>query len=219
MTHHRDGNMIVDGNGVVVCLMCESDSFGELHTAHNADANAEVILKAFNDAAEPVQYQIGPNTMERVFKAAGLTDLSDLQAVMDAVEKALTVSREPTTIKGENFVDFLKTDRPYICRKTEGTCYLLVDRETGEFVGYRKYDDDMPTVKPLEWKRGEYVSSAVWARGEFMVQPVKGDGFKLFQFFTDENEELKITDHPTREAAEAAAQILHNEAVAKYLSD
>lgn len=90
MTHHRDGNMIVDGNGAVVCLMCESDSFGELHTAHNADANAEVILKAFNDAR--TSFMIGPNTMERVFKAAGLTNLSDLQAVMDAVEKALTVS-------------------------------------------------------------------------------------------------------------------------------
>lgn len=209
--------MIVDGNGAVVCLMCECDSFGGLHTAHNADANAEVILKAFNDAR--TSFMIGPNTMERVFKAAGLTDLSDLQAVMDAVEKALTVSREPTTIKGENFVDFLNTDRPYICRKIEGTRYLLVDRETGEFVGYRKYDDDMPTIKPLEWKRGEYVSSAKSVdKLAFNAQRLgsAGEQWILHAYLTTETVR---TLHPSRQAAEAAAQTLHNEAVAKYLSD
>jgi hypothetical protein len=40
------------------------------------------------------------------------------------------------------FVDFLNADRPYMCRKTEGTCYLLIDRETQDVVGYRKYDDE-----------------------------------------------------------------------------
>jgi hypothetical protein len=62
------------------------------------------------------------------------------------------------------FVDFLNADRPYICRKTDGTCYLLIDRETGDVVGYRKYDDenhkgcaDEPTIiQSLEEHLKEY---------------------------------------------------------------
>jgi hypothetical protein len=41
-------------------------------------------------SGEMTRYAIGRATMERVFREAGLTNLSDLQAVMDAVEKALT---------------------------------------------------------------------------------------------------------------------------------
>lgn len=43
----------------------------------------------------PKQFIIGDNTMEEVFKPAGLTDMSDLQAVMDAVEKALLKNVHP----------------------------------------------------------------------------------------------------------------------------
>ena|SRR6218665_3560064 len=35
------------------------------------------------------QYQVGDLTMERVFRATGLENLSDMQAVLDAVENAL----------------------------------------------------------------------------------------------------------------------------------
>ncbi len=38
---------------------------------------------------QPVQYTIGDLTYARVFKAAGLTNLSDIQAVLDAVEAAI----------------------------------------------------------------------------------------------------------------------------------
>lgn len=38
---------------------------------------------------EPEVYTIGELTLERVFRASGITNLSDLQAVMDAVEAAL----------------------------------------------------------------------------------------------------------------------------------
>ncbi len=38
----------------------------------------------------PKEYLIGDVTSEKVFRAAGLTNLSDLQGVFDAVEKALT---------------------------------------------------------------------------------------------------------------------------------
>lgn len=34
-------------------------------------------------------YNIGPLTAQHVFKAANLTNMSDMQAVMDAVEAAL----------------------------------------------------------------------------------------------------------------------------------
>ncbi|CAD2261445.1 hypothetical protein PSEUDT2_04146 [Stutzerimonas stutzeri] len=40
-------------------------------------------------AEQPVQYTIGDMTYEKVFKAAGLTNLSDMQAVLDAVEAAI----------------------------------------------------------------------------------------------------------------------------------
>lgn len=98
----RDGNMIVDENGAVVCLMCECDSFGGLHTAFNADENARIIISAVAfQAANDRQYNIGPQTMERVFEAAGLTNMSDLQAVMDAVEKALVSKVKPLEWKGK----------------------------------------------------------------------------------------------------------------------
>lgn len=38
---------------------------------------------------EPEKYTIGNLTMDRVFKAAGLTNVSDMQAVFDQVEVAL----------------------------------------------------------------------------------------------------------------------------------
>lgn len=41
------------------------------------------------------KFKIGKKTEERVFKAAELTNLSDLQAVLDAVESALSTDAEP----------------------------------------------------------------------------------------------------------------------------
>lgn len=38
-------------------------------------------------------YNIGPLTMQYVFEASGLTNVSDLQAALDAVEVALEPSR------------------------------------------------------------------------------------------------------------------------------
>ena len=35
------------------------------------------------------QYQVGERTMERVFRKAGLENMSDMQSVLDAVEAAL----------------------------------------------------------------------------------------------------------------------------------
>lgn len=47
--------------------------------------------------ADPEQYVIGQLTMKRVFQASGLTNLSDLQAVMDQVEVALAAYDSLTT--------------------------------------------------------------------------------------------------------------------------
>jgi hypothetical protein len=44
--------------------------------------------KESNDNA-PAVYTVGDHTMSRVFKPAGLTDVSDLQAVLDRVEQVL----------------------------------------------------------------------------------------------------------------------------------
>lgn len=38
---------------------------------------------------DSVRYQVGDLTMEHVFRRAGLTNLSDMQAALDAVEAAL----------------------------------------------------------------------------------------------------------------------------------
>lgn len=47
--------------------------------------------------ADPEQYVIGQLTMKRVFQASGLTNLSDLQAVLDQVEVALAAYDSLTT--------------------------------------------------------------------------------------------------------------------------
>lgn len=44
---------------------------------------------------KPRRYPIGPLTYEKVFEAAGLTNLSDMQAVLDAVEAALSAPAAP----------------------------------------------------------------------------------------------------------------------------
>ncbi len=44
-----------------------------------------------SSAVQPARtYHVGPRTMEKVFAPFGLTNVSDLQAVLDAVEAALT---------------------------------------------------------------------------------------------------------------------------------
>lgn len=45
-----------------------------------------------NVQEKPEEFLIGELTMEHVFRAKGLTNLSDLQAVMDAVEAALALA-------------------------------------------------------------------------------------------------------------------------------
>jgi hypothetical protein len=146
----------------------------------------------------------------------GCDDCSETLRVVSADDIARQMNAKPTTIKGENFVDFLNTDRPYICRKTEGTCYLLIDRETGEFVGYRKYDDDMPTFKPLEWERGKIFLTAKSVDGAvFTIREINGSWRLATWSVIGAVKNLGL--HPSPEEAKAAAQALHNEAVAKYL--
>lgn len=117
-----------------------------------------VVFQIANDRT----YMIGPRTLEQVFEAAGLVNMSDLQAVLDAVERALT-------------------------------------------------------VKPLEWTRGEYISTAKSVDTlSFVVQYIGGgdDGWTLHSYLTHET---KPTRHSSREEAEAAAQEQHETAVGKYL--
>lgn len=46
---------------------------------------------------EPEQYIAGVLTMQQVFRPAGLTNLADMQAVLDAVERALEDAWHPMT--------------------------------------------------------------------------------------------------------------------------
>lgn len=55
--------------------------------------NTFIIFAEYVESREKVPldvFTIGENTMSRVFKPSGLTNLHDLQAVLDAVEKSLT---------------------------------------------------------------------------------------------------------------------------------
>lgn len=65
------------------------------------DLNAKVaeLEKSLAEANAPKEYTIGELTSERVFKAAGLENVSDMQAVFDAVEAALTA---PTPAEPES---------------------------------------------------------------------------------------------------------------------
>lgn len=47
-------------------------------------------VEAAKNSIAPDEYKVGVETMAKVFKPAGLTNISDLQAVFDAVELALT---------------------------------------------------------------------------------------------------------------------------------
>jgi hypothetical protein len=56
-------------------------------TTLRAAHDLRVIMS--REAKTPKVYNIGVNTMAQVFKPSGLTDLHDLQAVLDAVENAI----------------------------------------------------------------------------------------------------------------------------------
>lgn len=62
------------------------------------------------------QYTVGPHTMRAIFHPAGLTNISDLQAVFDAAELALTPSEDPATegirIAAKTIRDWMPTTLP-----------------------------------------------------------------------------------------------------------
>lgn len=57
-----------------------------------SEANLLLLERAprLEDCGEPAVYTVGNNTMAKVFRPAGLTNLSDLQTFLNAVERALT---------------------------------------------------------------------------------------------------------------------------------
>lgn len=63
---------------------------GRDNLADDAYAFADAMLVERSKEEEPPQYTIGDLTLKHVFEESGLTNLSDLQAVLDAVEAALT---------------------------------------------------------------------------------------------------------------------------------
>lgn len=74
----------------------EFDMNGAGGKGGNGGLLSDATLRAAHDLrvimsreAEPKAYNIGINTMAQIFKPSGLTDLHDLQAVLDAVENAL----------------------------------------------------------------------------------------------------------------------------------
>jgi hypothetical protein len=160
----RDGNMLVNENGTVVCLMCECDSFGVLHKAFNADENARIIMDAVNSEGVPVAW-----------------------------------------LYEDDLPDNYPYDAMFPYSKVEGVRMFPVYGPPA-------------TIKPLEWERGEYISKAKSIDTvAFNVIAFDGDekGWVLYAYFKTET---KRTHHQTRQAAEDAAQLLHNAEVGKYLS-
>lgn len=62
--------------------------------------NRRAAVEADRQDKSAKKYQIGDETYRRVFKAFGITNLSDMQAVLDAVESAL-VEPQQSGISGE----------------------------------------------------------------------------------------------------------------------
>lgn len=91
---------------------------------------------ARDEAAEPKKYLIGDRMMEMVFKPTGMTDVSNLQAVFDAVEVALAALPEPN-LAGDPHELLMRlkavqhgTDRPYaaaVCKDAGDAIKSLVE--------------------------------------------------------------------------------------------
>lgn len=61
-----------------------------MHQAKYVSAIWQRLLRTeSNDDAEPTKYHIGDATLRFVFQSAGLTDISDMQAVFDRIESVL----------------------------------------------------------------------------------------------------------------------------------
>jgi len=58
-----------------------------------ADLCNKLERENWQQVSDDRRIDVGEQTMARVFRPAGLTNLSDMQAVMDAVEKALEEGR------------------------------------------------------------------------------------------------------------------------------
>lgn len=198
--------------------------FPELSTPLTPDEMRFIMQAVAFQIANDRTYMIGPRTLERVFEAAGLVNMSDLQAVMDAVERALT--SQGVQDAEESAKEFAASARAMKQLADHGPDDDLRDamREMSHRM-FRVLAGLSPSaipaapakqdvIKPLEWDRG----NAKWIFGTFDIQQDSDGSWMLFQFFTDENDDLKITEHPTREAAEQAAQALHNAELVIYLS-
>lgn len=185
---------------------CEFSSDPAYH-ASQYDTAEQVIEDALGRG--PVQYLIGDQTAERVFKAAGLVNMSDLQAVMDAVEKALVSEGVPVAWIEPYILETLKEGG-------SGMFPISNSRFREKNLSTPLYE--RPQIKPLEWKRGEYISTAKSIDNLAFTAQYIGDGNEGWALHTYLMNETKRTHHPTREAAEQAAQALHNAELVKYLS-
>lgn len=125
------------------------------HIAHGACLlHAAVELEAiFAERAEPKQYLIGDRMMEMVFKPSGMTDVSNLQAVFDAVEAALNAPPETHVLLTKKHtgmkVDYsglLKQARDGL-RREPGIAEMLrqLEEHLSE-LGRRYYDGDPAVV-------------------------------------------------------------------------
>jgi len=66
--------------------------------AAQADYEARILAAIEPAPQEPEKYTIGDLTMDRVFQAAELTNVSDMQAVFDQVEVALRHAIKPAPV-------------------------------------------------------------------------------------------------------------------------
>lgn len=182
--------------------------------AFRVAGTVDAIKRQINAEANKLLFPeitVGPQTAERVFKAAGLTDLSDLQAVMDAVERALISDGVPVAWVEPYILETLKEGG-------SGMFPISNSRFKEKHLSAPLYEQPPATIKPLEWKRGDYISSAKSIDTLAFTAQFIGDGDDGWALHTYLTNETKRTRHPTREAAEDAAQSLHNAEVGKYLS-
>lgn len=89
-------NRLVVRYGPSLIKVC--GEWSDAKAAAQADYEARILAAIEPAPQEPEKYTIGDLTMDRVFQAAELTNVSDMQAVFDQVEVALRHAIKPAPV-------------------------------------------------------------------------------------------------------------------------
>lgn len=103
------------------------------------------------------------------------------------------------------------------CDECSETLKVVSADEVARQINMTHGREQVPTIKPLEWERGKIFLTAKSVDGAVFTIREINDSWRLATWSViGAVKNLGLS--PSLEAAKGAAQTLHNEAVAKYLS-